>query len=118
MPIENTEIDDLTFGYHTEINQIEEENKILKDTITHLKNELNRFQKTPLLVCEVKDVLDRCALIRLPNGNEFFVEGFQTSVFPHTRAKQAFHAQTAAGKLNGVMTPTTPKGCHVSIMRW
>ena len=43
MPIENTEIDDLTFGYHTEINQIEEENKILKDTITHLKNELNRF---------------------------------------------------------------------------
>src|SRR3989338_1893523 len=74
MPIKNTEIDDLTFGYHTEINQIEEENKILKDTITHLKNELNRFQKTPLLVCEVKDVLDRCALIRLPNGNEFFVE--------------------------------------------
>ena len=29
-----------------------------------------------------------------------------------------FHAQTATGKLNAVMTPTTPSGCQLSIMRW
>ncbi len=29
-----------------------------------------------------------------------------------------FQAHTATGKLNAVMTPTTPSGCQVSISRW
>ena len=33
-------------------------------------------------------------------------------------ATAVFHAQTATGKLNALMTPTTPSGCHVSISRW
>ena len=37
---------------------------------------------------------------------------------PQTSAIAAFHAHTATGKLNAVMTPTTPSGCHVSISRW
>ena len=37
---------------------------------------------------------------------------------PHTNAIAVFHAQTATGKLNAVMTPTTPSGCQVSINRW
>ena len=44
-------------------------------------------------------------------------EGFQTTVSPQTSATAVFHAHTATGKLNAVMTPTTPSGCHVSISR-
>ena len=46
-----------------------------------------------------------------------FSEGFQTTESPHTNASAAFHDHTATGKLNAEMTPTTPSGCHVSIMR-
>ena len=44
-------------------------------------------------------------------------EGFHTTVSPHTSATAVFHAQTATGKLNAVITPTTPSGCQVSISR-
>ena len=37
-------------------------------------------------------------------------EPFHTTLFPHTIAKQWFHAQTAQGKLKAVITPTTPNG--------
>ncbi len=47
-----------------------------------------------------------------------FSDGFQTTGLPHTSASAAFHAQTATGKLNAVMMPTTPIGCHCSIIRW
>ena len=30
----------------------------------------------------------------------------------------AFHAHTATGKLNAVITPTGPSGCHCSVSRW
>ena len=32
-------------------------------------------------------------------------------------ARNAFHDQTATGKLKALMTPTTPSGCHCSNMR-
>ncbi len=38
-------------------------------------------------------------------------------VSPQTAAIAAFHAHTATGKLNAVITPTTPSGCHCSYMR-
>ena len=44
-------------------------------------------------------------------------DGFHTTVSPHTNAIAVFHAQTATGKLNAVITPTTPSGCQVSISR-
>ncbi len=44
-------------------------------------------------------------------------DGFHTTVSPHTSATAVFHAHTATGKLNAVITPTTPSGCHVSISR-
>ena len=47
-----------------------------------------------------------------------FSDGFHTMVLPHTAAIQKFHDHTATGKLKAVMQPTTPRGCHVSIMRW
>jgi hypothetical protein len=47
------------------------------------------------------------------------VEGalFQMHVFPQISAKAKFHPKTALGKLNAVMTPTIPKGFHISIMK-
>ena len=47
-----------------------------------------------------------------------FSEGFQTTGSPQTKASAAFQDHTATGKLNAEMTPQTPSGCHVSIMRW
>src|SRR5699024_6487572 len=53
-----------------------------------------------------------------PNAvNGVSSDGFHTTVFPHTNATQVFHDHTATGKLNAVMTPTTPSGCQVSMRR-
>ena len=45
------------------------------------------------------------------------LEGFHTTGSPQTKASALFHDQTATGKLNAVMTPMGPSGCHCSIMR-
>ncbi len=47
-----------------------------------------------------------------------FSDGFQTTLSPQTKASALFHAQTATGKLKAEITPTTPTGCQVSIIRW
>ena len=44
-------------------------------------------------------------------------EGFQMTGSPQTSATAVFQDHTAAGKLNALMTPTTPSGCQVSISR-
>ena len=41
-------------------------------------------------------------------------DGFQMFASPHTRDSIEFHDHTATGKLNAVMIPTVPSGCHVS----
>ena len=45
-------------------------------------------------------------------------EGRHSTQSPHTAAIIAFHAHTATGKLNALITPTTPSGCHCSYIRW
>ena len=62
-----------SLGYSMDNSHLELENKVLKETITHLKDELSKFQKVPLLAAEIKDLLEDGAMIRLNNGNEFFV---------------------------------------------
>ncbi|MNP11357.1 hypothetical protein D3C76_1035400 [compost metagenome] len=47
-----------------------------------------------------------------------FSDGFQITGLPQTSASVAFQAQTATGKLNALITPTTPSGCQVSRMWW
>src|SRR6266446_5545214 len=47
-----------------------------------------------------------------------FSDGFQIVASPQTAARAAFQDQTATGKLNAVMTATSPSGCHCSIKRW
>ena len=45
-------------------------------------------------------------------------DGFHRVASPHTAARAAFQLHTATGKLNALMTPTTPNGCHCSLMWW
>ena len=68
-------------SYSVEANGLEDENKMLQQTVINLRSELSRaqkqldmFQKPPLLVAEVREMLDENVLVRLNNGNEFFVE--------------------------------------------
>ena len=74
-------IEKIMYGYSTETNQLEEENKILKQTLEHMKTELKRFQNPPLMVAEIKEVMGDHYIIKLNNGNEFFV-GASSNVGP------------------------------------
>lgn len=60
-------------SYTTDLQTLEEENRVLKETVSHLKKELARFQQVPLLVAEVKDLIDNHILLKLNNGSEFYV---------------------------------------------
>jgi hypothetical protein len=46
-----------------------------------------------------------------------FSEGFQTTGSPQMKASAVFQDYTATGKLNADITPQTPSGCQVSIIR-
>jgi len=74
MPAKNKEIlDKVIYSYSTSSNALEEENRLLRETIDRLKEELDQFKKPPLMICQVKEILDKEAIIRLPNSNEFLV---------------------------------------------
>lgn len=60
--------------YTVDVNSLEEENRVLKETIANLKEELNKFSRTPLLVATVRDLVGTNALLHLNNGNEFLVD--------------------------------------------
>ncbi|RMD58383.1 AAA family ATPase [Candidatus Woesearchaeota archaeon] len=64
----------ITFGYQTDINGLEEENKFLRESVANLERELEKFKRPPLILCEIRDVMGGQAIVRLPNGNEFMVE--------------------------------------------
>jgi proteasome regulatory subunit len=55
------------------IAQLEQEVEILKNSLANLKKELNKLQELPLLVCEVKAIFNDKAVIKLYNGNVFYV---------------------------------------------
>jgi proteasome regulatory subunit len=75
MSSKNKEIlDKVIYSYSTSSNFLEEENRLLKETIDRLKEELDKFKRPPLMVCQVKETRDENeAIIRIPNGNEFLV---------------------------------------------
>ncbi len=66
--------DSIAYGYQTDVSGIEEENRFLRESVENLERELEKFKRTPLISCEVRDLIGDKALVRLPNGNEFFVE--------------------------------------------
>ena len=61
------------FSYTAPANELEEENKLLKETVGQLREELNRFRSPALMVAEVAEVFEEHAIIRIPNGNKFYV---------------------------------------------
>ena len=67
-------LDNVMYSYATNISQLEEENKALKDTLDSLRAELGRFKAVPLMVCDIKEMMDDKAIIRIPNGNSFLVD--------------------------------------------
>ena len=70
----NQKVDDVSYSYATNVNGLEEENRFLRESVDNLERELEKFRKAPLIACEIRDLLESQALVRLPNGNEFFVE--------------------------------------------
>lgn len=66
-------IDSIMYSYSTSSNPYEEENRILKETINRLKEEVEKFKATPLMVCEIREIIGNTSIIRIPNGNQFLV---------------------------------------------
>ncbi len=55
-------------------NVLEDENRILKEAMNSLREEVERLRAPSLMVAEVSDLLpNNRALIKIPNGNKFFV---------------------------------------------
>jgi len=75
MTVSNKQIDKIIYSYSTPNgNHLEEENKLLKETVDQFRKELDKFKSTPLMICVVKDITGDKAIIQIPNGNEFYVE--------------------------------------------
>ena len=74
MTSKDDEVKKIVYGYSTEHNYLEEENRVLKETVSSLEQELSKYRKTPLISCEVKEMIEDKVLVRLPNGNEFLVD--------------------------------------------
>ncbi len=53
---------------------IDDENRLLRETVNQLRYELDRYRRTPLMICEVREVMGKNAIIKIPNGNQFLVE--------------------------------------------
>ncbi len=75
-------IHNVVYSYVTQMNDLEEENKFLKESLDNLEKELTKYKKTPLISCEVRDLIDDKVLVRLPNGNEFLVDISNTCEMP------------------------------------
>ena len=50
-----------------------EENKKLKETVFALKKEVDSLKEPPLVVCDVVKMFKEKIIVRLSNGNSFFV---------------------------------------------
>ncbi len=65
-------LDKVIYSHIIQSNPMEEENKILRDTVTRLDQELRNLKSPALMVCEVGTIFDKHqAIIRIPNGNKF-----------------------------------------------
>ena len=53
---------------------LEKQNASLRESVSRLSHEIKRYRRSPLMICEVKDLYEDKATIRIPNGNIFLVE--------------------------------------------
>lgn len=64
-----------SFAFSRNIQDMEQENRLLRETISQLKQELDRFRSPALLVADVAEIVDEDhALVIMPNGNKFYVD--------------------------------------------
>ncbi len=57
-----------------EVNEnLEQENKVLRETIFQLKMEIDRYRSPALMLAEVIEIFEKTAIIKVPNGNKFLV---------------------------------------------
>ncbi len=59
--------------YEDNMNNLEQENKVLRETIFQLKMEVDRYRSPALMLADVVEVFEKTAIIRVPNGNRFLV---------------------------------------------
>ncbi|MFT4311158.1 MAG: proteasome-activating nucleotidase [Candidatus Woesearchaeota archaeon] len=59
--------------FNETLDSLEQENKILRETIFQLRMELDRFRSPALMLAETIEVNDNTAIIKVPNGNKFLV---------------------------------------------
>jgi proteasome regulatory subunit len=62
------------YSYTTSSNELEEENRVLREAVSQLRDEVEKFRCPALMMADVIDVLEKGALIALPNGNKFLVK--------------------------------------------
>jgi proteasome regulatory subunit len=78
--VDKAVLDKTVFSYSTSSqgNEVEEENKLLKETVEQLRAEIDRYRAPALLVAEVGDIIfkqqRKFAVIKVPNGNQFYVD--------------------------------------------
>ena len=70
---DKSNIDGIAYSYSTSTLSSEEENRILKESIVRLKEEIERLKEPPLMVCEIREMMGKAAIIKIPNGNQFYV---------------------------------------------
>ena len=64
-----------SFAFSRNIQDMEQENRLLRETVSQLKQELDRFRAPALLVADVAETVDEDhALVIMPNGNKFYVD--------------------------------------------
>jgi len=69
------QLDKVIYSYSTETTQLEEENRVLRETVSRLDEELQRIKAPALMVCEVQALTGKQqAIIRIPNGNRFLCQ--------------------------------------------
>jgi proteasome regulatory subunit len=75
--MKSQDLDKYIFKYSIDANTLEEENKLLKITVEQFKGEMDKIKESPLMVCEVREVIDGKVIIKIPNGNEFLVNSLE-----------------------------------------
>lgn len=66
--------DNTSFSYTEQINSVlEDENRILREAVNSMREEVERFKAPSLMVAEVSELFNDHALIKIPNGNKFYV---------------------------------------------
>jgi len=67
------DVDDLS-----QVSALEQENQLLRQTVSQLREEVDRFRNPALLVAEIVDLVVKegkeMAIVRVPNGNKFLVD--------------------------------------------